>query len=143
MIKMLNIEQPDDLISLSLYNIFNYRKNDKKFIELVTDWNKKIVIYMEPFYPVTVIFEGNEIKFKMGEPEKPDMKIKLDVNTMMDLAYGRADPFSLVGEGKLVMEGLGDDSELVVRFYNIFMETMMAVAADPQLHYYEIIEGAR
>ena len=140
---MLNIEFPDDLISLSLYNIFNYRKNDKKFIELVTDWNKKIVIHMEPFYPVTVIFEGNEIKFKMGEPEKADMKIKLDVNTMMDLAYGRADPFSLLGEGKLVMEGLGDDSELVVRFYNIFMETMMAVAADPQLHYYEIIEGAR
>ncbi len=140
---MLNIEFPDDLISLSLYNIFSYRKNDKKFIELVTDWNKKIVIHMEPFYPVTVIFEGNEIKFKMGEPEKPDMKIILDVNTMMDLAYGRADPFSLLEEGKLVMEGLGDDSELVVRFYNIFMETMMAVAADPQLHYYEIIEGAR
>ena len=55
----IEIEIPDDLISLSLYNIFEYRKNDKKFIKSVRDWNKKIVIYIEPFYPVSVIFEGD------------------------------------------------------------------------------------
>jgi CO dehydrogenase/acetyl-CoA synthase delta subunit len=41
------------------------------------------------------------------------------------------------------MEGLGDDSELMVKFYNVFMVTMQMVAADPQLHYYEIKENAR
>ena len=49
---MLNIEIPDDLISLSLYNIFNYRENDKKFIKHAKDWNKKIIIHVESFYPV-------------------------------------------------------------------------------------------
>ncbi|MFX1445573.1 MAG: hypothetical protein ACFFHV_19325, partial [Promethearchaeota archaeon] len=64
---MLNIEMPDDLISLSLYNIFNYRKNDKKFIRHAKNWNKKIVIHVEPFYPVTVVFEGTDIKFLRKE----------------------------------------------------------------------------
>lgn len=140
---MVSIHQPDDLISLSLYNIFNYRKNDEKFIELVTDWNKKIVIHIEPFYPVTVIFEGNEINFQIGEVENADMKMKLTMDVMLDLAYGREDPFSAIGEGKLEMEGLGEDSSMIVRFYGIFMESMIAVASDPQLHYYEINENSR
>ena len=139
---MLIIKQPDDLISISLHNIFSFRKNDKEFIDLVTNWNKRIVIHMKPFYPVTVIFEGNEIRFERGE-SNPDMKVKLSINAMMDLAYGRDDPFNAVTEGKLVMEGLGDDSELMVRFYNIFMVSMQMVASDPQLHYYEIIENGR
>ena len=140
---MITIHQPDDLISISLYNIFNYRKNDETFIELVTDWNKKIVIHVEPFYPVTVIFEGSEISFQIGEVENADMKMKLKMDVMLDLAYGREDPFSAIGEGKLEMEGLGEDSDMIVRFYGIFMESMIAVAADPQLHYYEINENSR
>ena len=142
MLKMLNIKQPDDLISISLHNIFSYRKNDKQFIDLVMNWNKRIVIHMKPFYPVTVIFEGNEIRFERGE-SNADMKVKLNVDTMMDLAYGREDPFNAVTEGKLEMEGLGDDSDLMVKFYNIFMVTMQMAASDPQLHYYEIIENGR
>ncbi|MFX0187875.1 MAG: SCP2 sterol-binding domain-containing protein [Candidatus Hodarchaeota archaeon] len=140
---MLNIQQPDDLISISLHNILSYRMNDKEFINLVTDWNKKIVLYMTPFYPVTIIFEGNEIRFERGELEKADMKIKVDVSTILDMAYGRVDPFNAVGEGKLEMEGLGDSSDLLVKFYNIFMVTMQMVASDPQLNYYEIIENGR
>jgi putative sterol carrier protein len=140
---MLNIQQPDDLISISLHNILSYRKNDKEFINLITDWNKKIVLYMTPFYPVTIIFEGNEIRFERGDLEKADMKIKVDVSTILDMAYGRLDPFKAVGEGKLEMEGLGDSSDLLVKFYNIFMVTMQMVASDPQLNYYEIIENGR
>ncbi|MHA1477780.1 MAG: hypothetical protein ACTSPU_06235 [Promethearchaeota archaeon] len=49
---MINIEFPDDLISLSLYNVFNSRKDDKKFIKYAKDWNAKIVLHIEPFYPV-------------------------------------------------------------------------------------------
>ena len=140
---MIIIHQPDDLISISLYNIFNYRKNDETFIELVTDWNKKIVIYVEPFYPVTVIFQGNEISFQIGEVENADMKMKLQLDVMLDLAYGREEPFDAISEGKLEMEGLGEDSSMIVRFYNIFMTTMQQVAADPQIHYYEVNENSR
>jgi len=140
---MITIHQPDDLISISLYNIFNYRKNDETFIELVTDWNKKIVIYVEPFYPVTVIFQGNEISFQIGEVENADMKMKLQLDVMLDLAYGREEPFDAISEGKLEMEGLGEDSSMIVRFYNIFMTTMQQVAADPQIHYYEVNENSR
>ena len=140
---MINIQFPDDLISLSLYNIFSYRKNDRKFVKSVKDWNKKIVLHIEPFYPVTVIFEGTDIRFERRELEDTDMKVKININVMLDLAYGRADPFSAMGEGKIEMEGLGTDSSLIVKFYNIFMDSMMMVASDPQLHYYELIEGAR
>jgi len=140
---MITIHQPDDLISISLYNIFNYRKNDETFIELVADWNKKIVIHVEPFYPVTVTFEGREISFQIGEIENADMKLKLKLEVMLDLAYGREDAFDAIGGGKLEMEGLGEDSSMIVRFYNIFMESMMQVAADPQLHYYEVNENSR
>ncbi len=49
---MLNIEMPDDMISLSLYNIFNYRKNDRKFLKHAKNWNKRIILHIKPFYPV-------------------------------------------------------------------------------------------
>ncbi|MCK4281475.1 MAG: hypothetical protein KAX10_05105, partial [Candidatus Lokiarchaeota archaeon] len=61
---MISIQKPEDLISISLHNIFSYRKNEEEFIELVSNWNKKIVIHIEPFYPLTVIFDGNMIKFE-------------------------------------------------------------------------------
>lgn len=140
--KMLNIQFPDDLISISLHNIFSYRKNNEEFIELVTNWNKRIVIHIDPFYPVTVIFNGSEIMFEMGE-NKADMKAKLDISTMLDMAFGRTDPFQAFEEGKMILEGLGDDSTLLVKFYNIFMVSMQMVAADPQSNYYEIKENTR
>ena len=143
MIKMLNIEIPDDLISLSLYNIFNYRKNDRKFIKHAKNWNKKIIIHVEPFYPVSVIFEGENIKFMRGEVEDFDLKMKIHLNTMLDIAYGRLTPTAAIEEKRMDMIGLEKDPKIMPKFFNIFVTSMNMVASDPQLHYYKIIEGAR
>jgi len=134
---------PDDLISLSLYNIFNYRKNDKKFVRHAKDWNKKIIIYVEPFYPVSVIFEGSTIRFQRGEVEDFDLKMKIHLNTMLDIAYGRLSPTTAIEEQRMEMVGLEKDPKIMPKFFNIFVTSMNMVASDPELHYYELIEGAR
>lgn len=140
---MLNIEFPDDLISLSLYNVFSFRLNDRKFIKHVKDWNKKIVLHIEPFYPVTVIFEGNNIRFERREYSEPDMKVKIHVNTMLDIANDRLNPFYAIEERKMEIDGLGEDSEKVMRFYNIFVVSMQMVAREPNVNYYELNKNTR
>lgn len=143
MTKMLKIHQPDDLISLSLYNIFNYRKNDKKFIKSVTDWNKKIVLHVEPFYPVTVIFQGSDINFEIGETADADLKVKIHLNNMLDIAFGQLAPTAAIDQKKMEIQGLEKDPKIMPKFFNVFVTSMTMVAADPQLHYYEIKENAR
>lgn len=140
---MISIQKPEDLISISLHNIFSYRKNEEEFIELVSNWNKKIVIHIEPFYPLTVIFDGNMIKFEIGESDKADMKVKLNLQTMLDFAYGRENPIFGVENGLMEMEGLGNDSDLMVRFYNVFMVSMQMVAAEPNTNYFELNKKTR
>lgn len=140
---ILNIEFPDDLISLSLYNVFSSRANDKKFIKHAKDWNKKIVLHIEPFYPVTVVFEGENIRFERREIPEPDMKVKIHVNTMLDIANDRLNPFYAIEEKKMEIEGLGEDSEKIMRFYNIFVVSMQMVAQEPNVKYYELNKKTR
>jgi putative sterol carrier protein len=140
---MLNIEMPDDLISLSLHNVFTYRKYDKKFIKHIKDWNKKVVLHITPFYPITVIFKENSIKFEKTYEENADLKVKIDINTMLDIAYGRLNPFDVMNEGKMEIEGLGEDSSMIVKFYNVFVDSMIMIAADPNIKYYELNKDSR
>ena len=140
---MINIEFPDDLISLSLYNVFNSRKDDKKFIKYAKDWNAKIVLHIEPFYPVTVIFDGSNINFKRKEYPNPDMKVKIHINTMLDIANDRLNPFFAIEEGQMEIEGLGEDSGKIMRFYNIFVVSMQMIAQEPNVNYYELNKNTR
>ena len=139
----MNIEKPDDLISLSLHNIFTYRINDKKFIRSVKNWNKKIVLHIEPFYPVTVIFEGMNISFERKELEDYDLKLKIHINIMLDIAYGRLAPTTAIEEKKMELLGLEKDPKLMPKFFNIFVTSMNMVAADPNLNYYELSNETR
>jgi putative sterol carrier protein len=143
MVMRMNIEQPDDLISLSLHNIFTYRKKDKKFIRSVKNWNKKVVLHIEPFYPVTVIFEGMNISFERKELEDYDLKLKIHINTMLDIAYGRLAPTKAIEEKKMELLGLEKDPKLMPKFFNIFVTSMNMVAADPNLKYYELSNETR
>lgn len=140
---MISIQKPEDLISISLHNIFSYRKDDEDFYNFVHDWNKKIVLEIKPYYPLTVIFNGDEIKFKIGASDDADMIVRLHLRTMLDFAYGRENPLFGVEKGLMEMEGLGNDSELLVKFYNIFMVTMQMVAAEPNNNYYELNKKTR
>lgn len=140
---MLNITQPDDLISLSLYNIFNYRIDDKKFIRSVKNWNKKIVLHIEPFYPVTVIFNGLDINFERKEVENFDLKLNININVMLDIAYGRLSPAKAIEEKKMELIGLEKDPKLMPKFFNIFVTSMSMLAAEPDLELYEFNKETR
>ncbi len=140
---MLNITQPDDLISLSLYNIFNYRIDDKKFIRGVKNWNKKIVLHIEPFYPVTVIFNGLDINFERKEVENFDLKLNININVMLDIAYGRLSPAEAIEEKKMELIGLEKDPKLMPKFFNIFVTSMSMLAAEPNLKLYEFNKETR
>ncbi len=140
---MLNITQPDDLISLSLYNIFNYRIDDKKFIRSVKNWNKKIVLHIEPFYPVTVIFNGLDINFERKEVENFDLKLNININVMLDIAYGRLSPAEAIEEKKMELIGLEKDPKLMPKFFNIFVTSMSMIAAEPNLEVYEFNKETR
>ena len=140
---MLNIPQPDDLISLSLYNIFNYRIDDKKFIRSVKNWNKKIVLHIEPFYPVTVIFNGLDINFERKEVENFDLKLNININVMLDIAYGRLSPAKAIEEKKMELIGLEKDPKLMPKFFNIFVTSMSMLAAEPNLKLYEFNKETR
>jgi putative sterol carrier protein len=126
-----------------LYNVFNSRKDERRFVKHVKDWNKKIVLHIEPFYPVTIIFDGIDIKFERKEVSNPDMKVKIHVNTMLDIANDRLNPFYAIEEGKMEIDGLGEDSEKIMRFYNIFVVSMQMVAQEPNVNYYELNKDTR
>jgi len=140
---MISIQEPEDLISISLYNILSKRKDEKEFYKHVHDWNKKVVIYIEPFYPVTVIFQGDEISFQRGEPEIPDLKVKMHINAMLDMAYERINPFFAMEEGHMEIEEIGQDSSKLTKFYNIFMVSLQRVAKQENQNYYELNKKTR
>ena len=41
------------------------------------------------------------------------------------------------------IEGLGEDSEKIMRFYNIFVLSMQMIAQVPNVHYYELNKDTR
>ena len=132
---MLSIQQPDDLISISLHRVLGYRK-DEEFYNLVKDWNKIIVIHIKPFYPVTVIFEGDEIRFERGDRKKANLKVTMELDGMLDLAYGRRGLVSVFLKGQMKIKGMYKLGT-VLKFKKIFNDTMQMVAADPNIQYYK------
>ena len=94
---MISIQKGEDLLSIFINNILSYRKDDQDFINLVLDWNKKILIDFEDFYHIELIFAGNEIKYKVNNfDKKVDLKVGLNIHTVLDLAYGRINPIKVL-----------------------------------------------
>ena len=140
---MIEIQKADDLLGISLNNILSYRKNNDDFIKLVNGWNKKIVIEVEKFYPIEVIFEGNQIRFKIDNLDKKvDLKIKMSLNTLLDISYGRINPINAVLKGKVKMKGMYRIGT-VLKFLKIFVKSMKMVASQPNLNYYELNKETR
>jgi len=133
---MISIQKGEDLITITLQNILSYRKNDEDFINLVLNWNKKVLIELEGFYPVEVIFDHDEIRFKINDFDKKiNLKVKMDIYTFLDLAYGRLNPIKAVLKRKLRIKGLLKIGTLL-KFMKIFLKTMKMVASDPNNNYY-------
>lgn len=140
---MIEIQQPKDLLSVSLHNIFSYRVDDEDFIELVKDWNKRVLIEIEKFYPVSVVFQGEKISFKFRDiQQKHDLRVKMDLHTLLDIAYNRLGPIKAVLKGRLKIKGIYKVSTLL-RFKKIILDTLKMVAADPTENYYELNQDTR
>jgi len=135
---MISIQKGEDLLSITLSNILNYRKDEPEFQKLVLNWNKKILIEMEDFYSVEVIFNRNEIRFKVSDIDKKvDLKVKMNTYTFLDLAYGRIGPVKAVLQRKIRIKGLLKFG-ILLKFIKIFMKSMQMVASDPNNNYYEL-----
>lgn len=140
---MINIEKADDLLGISLNNILSYRKKDEDYIKLVTNWNKKIIIEIEKFYSVEVIFDGNEIKFKIDNfDKKVDLKVKMSLDTLLEIAYRRLNPINAVLKRKVKMKGMFRIGT-VLKFLKIFVNSMKMVASQPNQNYYELNKETR
>jgi len=140
---MISIQKGEDLITITLQNILSYRKDDEDFIKLVLNWNKTVLIEVDGFYPVEVIFDRNEIKFKTKNFDKKiNLKVKMDINTFLDLAFGRLNPIKAFLKRKLKIKGLLK-IVTVLKFMKIFLKTMKMVANDPNNNYFELNKETR
>jgi putative sterol carrier protein len=140
---MINIEKADDLLGISLNNILSYRRKDEDYIKLVTNWNKKITIEIEKFYPVEVIFDGNEINFKIDNLDKKvDLKVKMSLDTLLEIAYGRLNPINAVMKRKVKIKGIFRIG-IIIKFLKIFVNSMKMVASQSNLNYYELNKETR
>ena len=140
---MISIQKGEDLLSISLGTILNYRKDEPEFQKLVIDWNKKILIEIEDFYPLEIIFHLNEIKFKVNDIDKKvDLKVKMNIYTLLDLAYRRLSPVKAVILRKIRIKGLLK-IRILLKFMNIFLKSMQMVASDPNNNYYELNKKIR
>jgi putative sterol carrier protein len=109
----------------------------------VLDWNKKILIDFEDFYCIELIFEGNEMKYKVNEfDKKVDLKVGLNVHTLLDLAYGRLNPVKAFIKRKLKIKGIYKIGT-ILKFIKIFLRSMQMVALDPSNNYFELNKGSR
>jgi putative sterol carrier protein len=135
---MISIQKGEDLLSIFIYNVLSYRKNNPDFINLVLDWNKKFLIDFEDFYCIELIFEGNEIKYKVDDLDKKvDLKVDLNIYTLLDLAYGRINPVKAYIQRKLKIKGIYKIGT-ILRFIKVLLKTMQMVALDPNDNYFEL-----
>ena len=132
---MLTIQEPKDLITISLHKVLSFRK-DEKYYDLVNNWNKKIVINVKEFYPITVIFEGDNIRFEMGDIGKADLKVAMGVNVMLDIAFGRLGAIKAALTRKIKIKGMLKIGVLL-KFMKIFLNSMKLAAQDPITDYNE------
>jgi len=140
--KMIEIQHPKDLLSVSIKNILSYRP-DSEMVELLRNYNKKIIIELENFYPLMVIIQDNHISFDFGENVgKPDLKIKMNLNTLLGLAYKRLGLIKAVLTRRLKIKGIYK-IRTVLRFKKIFLDTLKMLAADPNQNYFEINQDTR
>ncbi len=140
---MISIQKGEDLLSITLSTILNYRKDEPEFQKLVIDWNKKIQVEIEDFYLIEVIFNRNDIRFKVNDiDKKPDLKVKLNIYTFLDLAYGRIGPVKAVFQRKIRIKGLFKLG-ILLKFIKIFLKSMQMVASDPNENYYELNKEIR
>ncbi|MBD3187863.1 hypothetical protein GF325_13590 [Candidatus Bathyarchaeota archaeon] len=139
---MISIQQPKDLIAIAVHNILSYRANDPTYLSLVTRWKRKIIIILEPFYPLAIIFDNGAITFQKKEDTGADLIIRLSIETMLDLAFGRMNLLKALVSRKLKIKKLYKIPTLI-RFYRVFFQTVKMMAVDPNTDHFTIFESRK
>ena len=132
---MITIQEPKDILAISVSNILSFRK-DEEYYNLVKDWNKTIVLDITDLYPLTIIFEGDNVKFEQGDLNKYDVRLKTDLNTLLDLAFRRIGVVSAVLKGRLKIKGKLKIGTLL-KLMKIFFKSLKDVANNQNKNYYE------
>jgi len=138
---MISIQEPLDLISISLHRVLSFRK-DEKYYNLVKDWNKTIIIDIKEFYPVAVIFQGDDIRFEQGYDRKADLKVTMSIHTMLDIAFGRIGTIKAALLRKIKIKGMLKIG-VILKFMKVFLKSMKMAANDPITDYVEFEKETR
>lgn len=120
---MISINQPQDILGLGIKNILSFRLDDVAYQNLVMSVNKVIVIEFRNIYAVTVIFEGEKITIEYDEKKNYDLKIGLDINTMVAIARGDIGPITGFLKGKLKIKKIWN-IWLLLKFIKIFIPNL-------------------
>lgn len=145
---MLTIQKPDGLLSVSVHNVLNWRRDDEKLIKTIEDWTakkpRKIILRIEPIvqHSLTITFDGTDVSFQRGEVEKPDLKVTMDAKGMIDMAFGRLGLVSAFLKGKMKIKGIYKVGSLL-KFKKIFYDTLKIMAEEPNTNYFEVYEKTR
>ena len=124
------------MIGQSLYAVLSFRK-DEAYYNLVKDWNKTIVIDVEGFYPVAAIFQGNTIKFDLEIPRRVNLKVTMDLDTMLDVAYKRLGAIKGALKRKIRIKGMYKPFT-ILKFMKVFLKSMKMAAAQTNSNYFEV-----
>jgi putative sterol carrier protein len=71
-----------------------------------------------------------------------DLRIKMSLGTLLDIAYGRINPIIATIIRKVKIKGMYRIFTLL-NFLRIFVKSMKLVAADPNQNYYELNKETR
>ena len=120
---MISINQPQDILGLGIKNILSFRLDDLSYQNLVMSVNKVIVIEFRNIYAVTVFFKGEKITIEYDEHENYDLRISLDINTMVAIARGDIGPITGFLKGNLKVKKIWNIG-LLLKFIKIFIPNL-------------------
>ncbi|MBD3354145.1 MAG: hypothetical protein GF364_21870 [Candidatus Lokiarchaeota archaeon] len=122
--EIIEFNNPRDILGMGIKNILQYRKTDPKFLNLIKDWNKTIIIGFKDIYDVTVIFKGMNIHINYGSTQDYDLWLEIgSIQTMTDLAKGDLGPISGFLTGKIKVKKIWNILVLL-HFIRIFIPNL-------------------
>ena len=93
-------EEPTDLLGIGLHYSFTTRmEEDPKFRQYIDDLELKMVVDLG-YYPLLINFKKNSFQITRNI-EKPDVTLKVDLQSMIDMTEGRSSMIGLFLKRKL------------------------------------------
>jgi putative sterol carrier protein len=85
---MVTINEPQDILGIAIHNLLDYREKLGELEALVANWEKTVIIDVIGTYPVSVHFQGKDVRIEPGSAAKFDLEVSMSLETMIALAKG-------------------------------------------------------